>query len=175
MGRGGWEGTGGNAEAQLGRELFDMSGRPQGEMSSGRRKWGSEFIGKVTATGTNLEVISFRIFKSMGTDEITQEEGSRETLDQAQRDPSNPPGASVCLRLRGAPGPRAAPGLHGRPAPMRSSPCGGLQGAPQLVRQEEKKEVGRMGEEGAGSREWPPAWPPCVQELEGTEGGRHHR
>lgn len=33
-----------------------------------------------------------------------------------------------------------------RPAPMRSPPRGGLQGAPQLARQRGKKEVGRRGE-----------------------------
>lgn len=76
----GWLGKdwGEHPEVQLGRDLFDMSGRPQREMSSGSRICRSKFIGEVIATETNLEVISLRIFKSMGTDELTQEEGSRE-------------------------------------------------------------------------------------------------
>lgn len=72
------KGLGRTSEVQLGHDLFDMSGRPQREMSSGSRICRSKFIGEVIATETNLEVISLRIFKSMGTDEITQEEGSRE-------------------------------------------------------------------------------------------------
>lgn len=51
---------------------------------------GSEFKGAVKAAGTNLEVISLRIFKSMGTGEITQGEGWRDRKETLVQPPRNP-------------------------------------------------------------------------------------
>lgn len=50
-------------------------GDPKGRCQVACRICRSKFKGEIKAAGTNLEVISFRIFKSMGTDEITQGEG----------------------------------------------------------------------------------------------------
>lgn len=90
-------------------------------MLSGRRIQGSKFI-EVIATETNLEVISLRIFKSMGTDEIIQEEGSRQTRRHPgpnSEEPQEPcktrvSGVTglVCFRHHGIPDLRAAPGSH---------------------------------------------------------------
>jgi hypothetical protein len=38
---------------------------------------GPEFREEVTARETNLEVMGFRIFQSMGTDEVTREKGGK--------------------------------------------------------------------------------------------------
>lgn len=51
----------------------------------------SKLIEEVIATETNLEVISLRIFKSMGTDEITRKKGSKKVeaaLDPTLRTPA---------------------------------------------------------------------------------------
>lgn len=50
-------------------------GDPEGRCQVACRICRSKFKGEIKAAGTNLEAISFRIFKSMGTDEITQGEG----------------------------------------------------------------------------------------------------
>lgn len=53
-------------------------GDPKGRRQVAGRMCRSKFPGGVIAAEANLEVINLRIFKSMGTDEITQEEGLRE-------------------------------------------------------------------------------------------------
>lgn len=146
----GWlrEDWGENAEVQLAHDLSDMSGRPQREMSSSRRIRGSKLIGEVIATETNLEVISLRIFKSMGTGEITQEEGSRER----RRNPGpNPEEPRNLARLRswgsgalGVSGTMMSPAPEGTGLPLDPCPLGECRG--QLVWQEEKKGVGRSRE-----------------------------
>lgn len=136
-------------------------------MSSGRRIRGSKFIGEVIATETNLEVISLRIFKSMGTDEITREEGSRERRRNPgpnSEEPQEPcqTGVSgvtglVCSRHHGIPDLRAAPGSHQLLA---------LWGSAGEPLQGERK----WGEAGRGKGcKWPPGCTSSVQEMEDRE------
>lgn len=51
---------------------------------------GSKLIEEVIATETNLEDISLRIFKSMGTDEITRVHGSKEREEGLATTPRTP-------------------------------------------------------------------------------------
>ena len=96
--RGGWEGLGKNwgenPKVQFGRDLSDMPGRPQRRCRAASRIHGSKLVEEVIATETNLEVISLRIFKSMGTDDITRKKGSekREAGVHQTRGPGNPTG-----------------------------------------------------------------------------------
>ena len=106
---------------------------PKGRCQVAGRIRGSEFKGAVKAAGTNLEVISLRIFKSMGTGEITQGEGWRDR----KKPWSNPRGTLKTVSPRG-PGTPWVYQAHGplgpeqRPAPdkfMTSLPFRGLQGS----------------------------------------------
>lgn len=90
---------------------------PKGRCQVAGRIRGSEFKGAVKAAGTNLEVISLRIFKSMGTGEITQGEGWRDRKETLVQPPRNPEDCK-------SQGPRDPLGVSGTWSPrLRALPC----------------------------------------------------
>ena len=124
----GWLGKG------LGREVQKASlamicstcpGDPKGRWRVAGRICRSKFPGEVKAAETNLEVISLRIFKSMGTDEITQGAGDR----NAAPHPMGPSGLGDPGVTHAAP-PAPAPQQHlACDKATQSLPSGGLQGS----------------------------------------------
>lgn len=168
-----------NPEVQLVHDLFDMSGRPQRRCQVAGRICGSKLVEEVIATETNLEVISLRIFKSMGTDEITREQGSEKgeaALAPTPRTPAirgpqqsggttSPRRSGICISGTAVP-PASPRYLAWDRHPPKPCCCGVWRGA--VLRQKEKWGVGRSQEKKMleGGRERPPGWTPCIQESE---------
>lgn len=132
---------------------------------------GSKLVEEVIATETNLEVISLRIFKSMGTDEITREQGSEKGEAALAPTPRTPAiqwdhkpqeVRDMRFRHRCTSSPTSVPGLGQTPTkalPLWRLERGGTEA-------EGKAGGGEKPEENAGRRERPPGWTPCNQESE---------
>lgn len=171
----GWLGKnwGENPEVRFGRDLSDMSGRPQRRCQVAGRICGSKLIEEVRAPETNLEVISLRIFKSMGTDEITGRNGSEKGeagLDQTRRTPAIPrdpkPRSQGCaFQAPAYPQPRLGTWLE--TGPHLSLAAGGPErGNTEPEGGERSGE--KPGEENAGRWEGLPGSSPSIQGSEGT-------
>lgn len=109
---------------------------------------GSKLVEEVIATETNLEVISLRIFKSMGTDEITREQGSEKGEAALAPTPRTPAiqwdhkpqeVRDMRFRHRCTSSPTSVPGLG--QTPTKALPLWRLERA--VLRQKEKQGVGR--------------------------------